>query len=81
MIPAGLTPYRDPATSAHGEALRLRFANHVEWLQLALQRRTLDAESAYDQVSRLLAVVGEMRWVDAYALQQPQTIQPGEVSQ
>ena len=70
MIPASDTN-RDPAISAHGEALRLRFANHVEWLQLALQLRTLDAESAYDQVSRLLGVVAEMRWGDPAALKNP----------
>lgn len=53
---------------AHGAALRSRFENLLEWLHLECNRGHIDAESTYDHADKLLAVVAEMRFVDARAL-------------
>jgi len=53
---------------AHGATLRRRFENLLEWLHLECNRGQIDAESTYDHADKLLAVVAEMRFVDARAL-------------
>lgn len=53
---------------AHGAALRRRFEVLLEWLNLECYRHHTDAENTYDLADKLLAVVAEMRFVDARAL-------------
>lgn len=53
-----------PDTNSQAMALRARLENLVEWLQLELSKKRLDAEATYEHATKIVDVVAEMRFID-----------------